>query len=199
MNDSGRINIMKMFFILNPLAGNGKCRWRWGNFERVLRHGSFNSYEVHSTDGVGDAERAAKAAVSAGFQRIIVVGGDGTVNEVVNGVIGDHVLIGILPFGTGNDLARSLAIPSSDDELVTLLSKPKEVELNVAQINDRYFVMAAGIGFDGMVANYINSHFYIKKLGAVGYFYSALRMLTTFKPFEVQVVIDGKSLQLQKT
>ncbi|WAH37505.1 diacylglycerol/lipid kinase family protein [Alicyclobacillus dauci] len=191
---------MKMTYILNPSAGNGKCGRRWEAFERNLKNSlGSDSYEVHCTSRPGEAKKFSNLAVLSGCKQIIVVGGDGTVNEVVNGVIGSDVSIGILPFGTGNDLARSLGIPKSDDQLLNLLCKPKELDLNVAHINERYFVMAAGLGFDGLVANYINSHFNIKKLGAFGYFCSALKILATFKPFEVQVSVDGYPLQIFNT
>lgn len=190
---------MKTTFIINPSAGNGKCRRRWEAFERKLRTSYSNSFEVHSTVRPGEAEVISKLAVSSGVQRIIAVGGDGTVNEVVNGVIGSNASIGILPFGTGNDLARALGLPNTEYNLLNMLSQSKEVELNVAQINERYFVIAAGVGFDGLVANDVNRHRYIKKLGAIGYFYSALKMLTVFNPFKPQVVVDGHALQLPNT
>lgn len=187
---------MKTIFVINPTAGNEKCKSRWNSFEHELKMSTPFPYEAYFSHRAGEARTLAQEAVQLGFERIIAVGGDGTIHEIVNGVVGSDVLLGILPFGTGNDLARALKIPRSNNQLLDMLRHPREVVLNIGKVNDRYFVIATGIGFDGIVAEDINHHFYIKKMGAFGYFFSAIKVLLSFMPRDVTVAIDGKQVDL---
>lgn len=188
--------MLKTIVIFNPAAGKGKSWWRWESFERQLSR-TF-AFETHSTTRAGDAEKLARNAVASGIERILVVGGDGTVNEVVNGVVGSSVAIGIIPFGTGNDLARSLGIPKTDRELLGMLQNPGEIRVNVAKVNHRHFVMATGFGFDALVANYVNTHPFVKQVGPFGYLIAALRILSAYQPSRVSVTVDGNELHLMR-
>ena len=109
---------MNTLFIVNPAAGRGKCFRKWAHLEDLLHeHASF-AFAVRLTRKPGDAENFAITAIQEGFERIISVGGDGTVNEIINGIAGTNVQIGILPFGTGNDLARILQWGHGEDAAV---------------------------------------------------------------------------------
>lgn len=77
-----------------------------------------------------------------------------------------------------------------------MLYQPREAFINVANVNGRYFLAAAGIGFDGIVADYINERDNVKRLGALGYFYSALRVLPKFRPCEARITVDGQPFEL---
>jgi diacylglycerol kinase (ATP) len=183
---------VKTLFVVNPSAGRGKTKSRWDSFERLLQKRANFPFEVHFTTHSREAETVCLQAIRSHFERVIAVGGDGTVNEIINGVLGNDVVIGILPFGTGNDLARSIGAKNSYKDLLNMLCYPRETSLNVANVNGRYFINAAGIGFDGMVANHINRHMFIKNLGALGYAFSAITVLKSFVPFEVSLNIDGR-------
>ncbi|WAH41987.1 diacylglycerol kinase family lipid kinase [Alicyclobacillus fastidiosus] len=188
--------LIETLFIVNPTAGRGTTKSRWDAFERQLKKYTTFPYKVHFTTRSGEAETVSLQATHSHFERVIAVGGDGTVNEIVNGVLGRDVMIGILPFGTGNDLARSIEANKSDKDLLHMLCYPKEASLNVAKINGRHFINAAGIGFDGIVANHINRHMFIKILGALGYSLSAITVLKSFTPSEVMLNIDGNCVIL---
>ena len=182
---------MKTLFVVNPAAGRGKTQSRWSAFERLLRKNAPFPFDVHFTTRAGEAEGVSMQAIRSGFDRLIAVGGDGTANEMINGVLGSDILLGVLPFGTGNDLARSLGVMKSGQDLLRMLCCPKEASLNVANINGRHFINAAGIGFDGMVANDINHRTFLKNLGALGYAVSAVKVLSSFVPSEVELTVDG--------
>ncbi|MCL6626853.1 MAG: diacylglycerol kinase family lipid kinase [Alicyclobacillus shizuokensis] len=186
---------MNTLFLVNPAAGRGRGFRRWRVMARALREGAKFPFDVVFTEAPGQPEARAREAANS-YERIVVVGGDGTVNEVVNGVFGRNVRIGIIPCGTGNDLARALGLPKSTRRLLNMLNHPSEVEVDVATLNHRHFIIAAGMGFDAIVADYINRHSAVKHLGPLGYAYSALRILTTFAPTEVQLRIDGESLRI---
>jgi diacylglycerol kinase (ATP) len=187
---------VKTLFVVNPIAGRGKTESRWNRFERLLTQRANFPFEVHFTSRSREAETVASEAIRTHFERVIAVGGDGTVNEVINGVFGSDVVVGILPFGTGNDLARSIGIKNSYDSLLNMLCYPGETYVNVANVNGRHFIIAAGIGFDGIVADYINRHKFIKSLGALGYALSAMTILQSFTPSEVTLNIDGRCTTL---
>jgi diacylglycerol kinase (ATP) len=187
---------MNTLFLVNPVAGRGKGRQRWKTLAHDLSRQACFPFEVCFTSRPGESEVLAREAVGR-YERIVVVGGDGTMNEVVNGVVGSDIAVGVIPCGTGNDLARALAIPRSNRGVLRMLNQPREVLLDVAQVNDRYFVIAAGIGFDAIVADYINRHSTVKNLGPIGYAYSAFKILTSFQSSEVTIHIDGETLHLK--
>jgi diacylglycerol kinase (ATP) len=157
---------------------------------------SLPGYEVMETRGPGDAERFAKEAVSGGYQLIYAVGGDGTFHEVLNGVGDADVAVGIVPFGTGNDLARALRIPRRPAGLLRILEQPNPISVNTAQLNGRRFIIAAGFGFDGIVAHHINTHGAIKRMGPLGYAVSAMSVLRRFQPAAMRIEVDGHEVDV---
>ena len=186
---------MKFVFIVNTEAGNGKCKEKWADFWSATKSSISNS-DIHYTTMAGEAEEFARveAAKKEGDQEvaIVAVGGDGTANEVLNGVAGSGVIIGILPFGTGNDLAKGLGIPSNLDGLIEQYKRStlSLLKINVGKLNGRYFASSAGVGFDGLVADYANRRPLMKKLGKLGYFLSALRLVGRFSPQTFSVSVD---------
>ncbi len=137
----------KILVILNP-AARGERASALG--ERIA--GLSSSVVVRLTSAPDDARRVAKSAVGEGFKVIVAAGGDGTINEVVNGIAGADVVFGILPVGTMNVFATELGIPQNN------LAKAWEViaggvvrEVDLPKANDEYFVQLAGAGLDAAV------------------------------------------------
>lgn len=141
---------MKTCVILNPNSGTAERRQR---LDRLFEHGvrCLNAAEP------GEGTLRAREAVQTGMERIIVAGGDGTVNEVINGIVGSggSVTLGVYPMGTGNDLARTLAIPLDPDEAIDVLERAdvRSIDLIAAQTDEKtvYGVNAAAGGFSGQV------------------------------------------------
>lgn len=189
---------IRTLFVVNPVAGRNACAARWRRFEEGLRRSADFPFEVHITARPSDAERVIREAANAGIRRVVVAGGDGTVNEAVNGVLSCAPewggSLGILPFGTGNDLARSLSIPRRDKDLLSMLCRPTETGVNVGRVNGRAFVLAAGIGFDARVADDVNRHTGLKQTGKIGYALSAMRMLQSFQPTALRIEVDGEPI-----
>jgi diacylglycerol kinase (ATP) len=193
------VNELRTLFVINPLAGRGQCGRKWKMFEERWAASRPFPYEKHFTTRAGEAAAVSREAIRSGFTRIVAVGGDGTVHEVVNGTAGSDTTIGILPFGTGNDWARALRVPSSSETLAHMLERPEVVPANVALMNGRYFVNAAGIGFDGLVARHINHHPLIKRMGPAGYAVSAVKVLWSFVPSEIHLQVDGVAMHIPDT
>ncbi len=129
---------------------------------------------------------------------LVAVGGDGTVNEVVRGIIESGgkgtVKLGIIPAGTGNDLVRTLNIPIITKEAVQVLINGHVKCLDLGKINGDYFVNIVGIGFDGAVANEVNRDVRWLK-GKYAYMYAILKMLITYKSPMMKITIDDQILE----
>ena len=182
---------MNTLFIVNPAAGRGKCFRKWTQLEDLLHERASFAFAVRLTRKSGDAENFAITAIQEGFERIVSVGGDGTVNEIINGVAGSNVQIGILPFGTGNDLALALRLSTDYMHIVKMLESPTIKLIDIVKINERFYINAAGLGIDGQVVQNINQHPMINRLGKIGYIVSALQSVLQFRPDKLLVTIDG--------
>ncbi|NIV17467.1 MAG: hypothetical protein GWN47_03460, partial [Woeseiaceae bacterium] len=110
-------------FFVNPAAGRGRARHRAKRIRRLLAESDVDVEEIHSTS-VGDLEYKVFATASAGAERIIVAGGDGSVHEAVNGILrsGSRTALGVIPVGTGNDFAKACSIPLNWEDATRLLA-----------------------------------------------------------------------------
>ncbi|GEN33693.1 diacylglycerol/lipid kinase family protein [Aneurinibacillus danicus] len=186
-----------VIFIVNPVSGNGRGKKIWSQLESVLEERQI-VYTVHFTKGPKHATFLAKEILKVSkVEAVIVVGGDGTLHEVAQGLIGTHIPLGCIPAGSGNDFARAFRISTNSTKALDMLLSSKPYKIDVAQINDGFFVNGAGIGFDGAVARMTNES-KIKcwlnrmKLGRLAYVIIALRLLCTFRPIALTLTIDGK-------
>ena len=142
---------------LNPVAGRGRAGRNISQVAELLGSLGINHYLVKS-ESVGDLETKVFNAASAGTKRILVAGGDGSIHEVVNGILrsGETVELGVIPVGTGNDFAKACSIPIQWQDAVQLLadrirSDTPARPIDAGRMNDRYFANGAGIGFDAKV------------------------------------------------
>ena len=98
------------FFIINLIAGQGRCKEIYPKIKLELDRRKI-SYDLHFTNEPLEATDVAKMGMDAGFSRIVAMGGDGTINEVANGLVGKEALLGVIPAGTGNDFRQSSQYP----------------------------------------------------------------------------------------
>ncbi len=135
--------------IHNPVAGPKMVR----NIERVRRALAAERipFEVRETGGPGDAVLLAREAAHAGWDTVIAVGGDGTVNEVACGLAGTATRLLAIPHGTGNVFAAEVGLPKSAEECLSLLSVGKTITVNLAKAGKRHFLLLASAGFDAEV------------------------------------------------
>ncbi|QKG51969.1 diacylglycerol/lipid kinase family protein [Hymenobacter sp. BRD67] len=142
-------------FIFNPVAGTG----RQADFPMLLaryfggRAGS--DYLLWPTQGPGHATQLAREAAQAGCRIVVAVGGDGTVNEVGQGLLGQRgTALGIVPRGSGNGLARHLRVPLGLPAALRRLRQPRFSRIDVGTINGHPFFCTAGLGFDAHVSQH---------------------------------------------
>jgi diacylglycerol kinase (ATP) len=149
---------------INPAAGRGRAAHRAESICRLLDDRNVAYEEIHS-NAVGDIEYKVFAAASAGADRIIVAGGDGSIHEAVNGILrsGSQTALGVIPLGTGNDFAKACSIPLHWEDATRLLadrisSDMPLLHIDAGRMNDRYFANGAGIGFDAKINNIARSN-----------------------------------------
>ena len=174
---------MRAITILNPVAGRRSPLDPRKTLARALRkHGI--SGEVVLTEKAGDGFDLARQAAEHDFDVVIACGGDGTVNEVANGLVGSRTALGIVPIGTVNVLARELGIPLRTGDAVRAIAHgvPKPIDLGVA--GGRYFTLMAGFGFDAeVVANVLQP---IKDwIGPSAYVLKVLETLAKYRATDV--------------
>ncbi len=187
--------------IVNPISGGGRARKVWPAIAERMRSNGIRLHQ-HETSGIGDATEIARRIVSEGVRDIVVVGGDGTLNEVVNGIIGEDdvssadVVLSIVPCGTGRDFARSLGI-RDPEHAVEIISSGMVKSVDVGSITysragemtRRYFVNVADVGLGAETAAWMNRS--SKRLGGfLGYLVAASRTILVFSGRPARVTID---------
>lgn len=113
------------------------------------------SFDLVETTGAGDAERAARDAVELGYRAVVAAGGDGTIAEVITGLAGTPVPLGIIPLGTGNQLAANLGVPLDVERATEVIVKGSSIPVDIGQLGSgRYFALMAGAGWDAEVMSF---------------------------------------------
>ena len=174
-------------FIVNKFSGGGYRPEVEGRIIETCRAAGIEC-RIEFTQSRGHATELAQWAVAQKMDLVFAVGGDGTVNEVAQGLVGSKVAMGILPKGSGNGLARHLAVPMDFKRSLRLISHHEEEQIDTVLINQKLSVNVSGIGFDGHVAAMFAGK---AKRGLVGYTKLVLNEFRSFKPFEASVTLNG--------
>ena len=194
--------LQEWFIIANPNSGSGATEEEWGYINNILSQKGI-SFRSEFTQRPFQAAEITQKALAKGYRHIIIAGGDGTYNEVINGIFQQKevstkaVTLAILPMGTGNDWVRTMKIPNDWEEAISLIENGKPSLQDVGCVNyfenevprERYFINVTGLGFDAFIAkNYLST----KKLGAISYFTALLKGLVKYQNIEVAFQVEGK-------
>lgn len=174
--------------IINPVSGT---RSKQGLADIVKNHlRPFGiDVETQETNAGGHAFQLASKAVERGIDIVISAGGDGTVNEVANALAFSKSVMGILPFGSGNGLARSLGIPQDIYGALKLIEAGHTITSDRGVVNGLPFYCTFGVGFDAAVSEKFAT---MKKRGRITYIRSAFREFLNYRSQAYAIVIDGK-------
>jgi YegS/Rv2252/BmrU family lipid kinase len=145
------------------------------------------------TEHVGHGRELAAAAAAAGARLVIAWGGDGTISEVASSLIGSNVALGIVPAGSGNGLARELGIARRPAAAIADAVRATPSPIDVGDVEGRYFVNTAGIGFDAHVASRFAT---ASRRGFLGYVNVTARALASYVPLEYRISVDGRPAQI---
>jgi YegS/Rv2252/BmrU family lipid kinase len=167
-------------FILNPNSGTNSPLKR-ARIVANLR--AIPNSKVWQTEHVNHASVLTKQAVNEGAEKIIAIGGDGTINEVASSLLYSSIPLGIIPMGSGNGLARHLGIPLSFKKALDRAINGQQITIDAGKWNDRPFFCTAGLGFDAYVASHFASR---GKRGFLNYIYSSLVLLFKYKPISIK-------------
>lgn len=182
---------MKYTFIINPKSGKGRIR---ETIKIIKRKFKFHELDIKITEKRGDAT---SFAIKSKSDIIIAAGGDGTVNEVINGLMHKRFSIsrlGILPLGTSNMVARSLGIPKNIPKAIDIILYNRRKDFDVGKVNNRYFAIACGIGIDAHA--YKNVEPKIKKMfGEIAYPISFFKNVFNYKAKLLTVKANGEVYQ----
>jgi YegS/Rv2252/BmrU family lipid kinase len=181
----------KAKIILNPASNHGETRKLVPEIKNLLK--SKIPFELVLTERPKDAVEIAKKVKR--FDLLIIVGGDGTVHESVNGLLASkskEITLAVIPTGSGNDFARMLRMPRRINRVVEKILEGKVKYVDVGKVNEKYFINSLGIGFDARVAHLTNEiKNEIKKSGLFLYLTSLFRiLLKDFYTHKVKVSID---------
>ena len=199
----------KWFVIVNPASGNDRTKKKWPKIYNELTNQKLE-FKFKFTQHKNHSSELIKEAIKQGFTKFICVGGDGTLHNIVNGVLSvnttniSEIKIGIIPIGTGNDWVKNYSIPLNYKKAIKIIKSSNTIKQDIGKITISstnkivYFNNLAGIGFDGFVVNKVNSY---KKLGALAYLVGAIVSLTSYKKSTLEItfnntILKGKTLML---
>ncbi|MGH7465281.1 MAG: diacylglycerol/lipid kinase family protein [Longimicrobiales bacterium] len=185
--------------ILNPSSGRERGPEHIETMSARLRR-KYDALEMTVTAGDGDAERAALIAVEDGCEALFVAGGDGTLNEAMNGLASagflDRIAVGIIPFGTGNDFAAALGIPVDVESALDLLLEGRELRVDLGQVNGRVFVNTSGGGFIAEVSVAVTPQ--LKTIaGRLAYLIGSAQALIEFDPVGAAIAVQPGDRRLR--
>lgn len=182
--------------ILNPAAGQEDAART-----RRLLGGAFAargaSFDLVETTAAGDAAHLARQAVELGYRAVAAAGGDGTIAEVITGLAGSSVPLGIIPRGTGNQLAANLGVPVNLERAVEVITGRRTIPLDLGQLEGgRYFALMAGAGWDAQVMSAATRSLK-ERWGFGAYFYAGLRASLSLPSALFRITADGEEFEVR--
>ena len=207
MSDNTKKKLPEWYVIVNPNAGRRKGEKDWKEIRSLLKNNGFD-FESIFTEHRNHAKKITDKAIIEGYRNFIVVGGDGTMNEVVNGILcqkevpSTDITIGMIQVGTGNDWGRMYQVSKDYTRAVNTLKAGKTFIQDAGEVKyqngdgekTRYFVNIAGLGFDALIASKTNK---MKEKGGGApamYLVNLLLGLFQYKALDYELFIDGKEV-----
>ncbi|MFO7171208.1 MAG: diacylglycerol kinase family lipid kinase [Chloroflexota bacterium] len=181
----------RVLIVYNPLAGQAE------SFEQDLRaaadlwrtHGW--RVDLQPTHEPGDGVRIAREAAERGYDVVVAAGGDGTINEVLNGLVGTNAALAALPVGTVNVWVREIGLPLQPRATAEALLQAQVRRIDVGRAGDRYFLLMAGVGFDAAVVGEVRPP-EKRRLGIFAYVVRAIGVALRYRGARVRVTLDGR-------
>jgi YegS/Rv2252/BmrU family lipid kinase len=198
----------KWLVIVNPIAGKKRGEKDWAKISQLLNESEIK-FTCFFTKGKNHAIDLAAQNIEQDYKNIIVVGGDGTMNEVVNGIFtqkkypSEEIILGMIIVGTGNDWGRMFNIPVNYPEAISILKTCKTIKQDIGLVKyyisdeekKRYFINIAGLGFDAQVVKKANQQKEKGYSGVFLYFINILTNLFKYKSIKAEIIIDGKKTE----
>lgn len=197
-------NSNRWYVIINPTSGNGTSKKKWPQIKTHLEYDNFD-FDFSFTEHENHSPQLVQEAIQNGFLNIICVGGDGTLHNIVNGIMAQNTVpsnkvnIGMIPIGTGNDWVKTHIIPKDFKKAIEIIKTGtrKVQDLGKIEFLDQdkkpvYFNNLAGVGFDGFVVSKVHKY---KHFGAIAYLVGAILGLFRYKNFKAQVSVNSNNIK----
>jgi diacylglycerol kinase (ATP) len=197
-------NSNRWFVIINPTSGNGSSKRKWPRIKALLNAEDFD-FDYAFTEYENHSVLLTQIAVKQGFKKIISVGGDGTLHNIINGiqrqnsVNSSDIQIGVVAIGTGNDWIKTYNIPLHIEKAISIIKRGvlRQQDIGKIEFIDQkqesiYFNNLAGVGFDGFVVSKVSKY---KNLGAIAYLIGAIAGLFSFKNFSSTITLNETEIR----
>jgi len=185
----------KILFIINPTSGIGRSKIVEGKVRRRLDLTKYD-YDIVYTEYAHHGVKIAREAAENGISMVVSVGGDGSANDVAQGLVGTNSSMGIIPVGSGNGLAHYLKLPNGIAGAIKVLNKAKIKKIDTVKMNEKLFISIAGLGFDALVAEkFANS----KLRGFISYCKIMIQEYMLYSSKEYTIAFDDKEIKLRAT
>ena len=191
-------NINSWFIIANPTSGNRNFSKLWKEIQQLLKNKNLD-YSFAFTQFSKHEIVLVQNAIKIGFRNIMSIGGDGTLHNVVNGIMSQRyvktsdITISVIPLGTGNDWVKTYNIPRDIKEAIEIIYKKNIITQDIGVLKTvntiTYFNNVAGIGYDGYVVNKLQS---LKKFGSISYLIAGFYGMLSYKKSNFKILIDNK-------
>lgn len=180
----------KILFLINPVSGN---KSKDAIPKLIKQNFDKSSYDLKIifTQFAGEATQIAKDYILKGYKKIVAVGGDGTVNEVASGVSDTDAVLGIVPLGSGNGLARHLNIPLRPQKALDLIKESKATKIDYGTINDQKFFCTTGVGFDAHIGHVFSK---LDGRGFSNYIKATVSEFRNYKPQRYEITMNGTTI-----
>jgi diacylglycerol kinase (ATP) len=183
----------RVFVVLNPMAGSANAADVRQALEKHL--GELIQTDIYETTGHEDVVAIVRAELTNSPSVVVAAGGDGTISDVAEALIGADVRLGIIPVGTANIFARELGIPLDLEDACALLdSQPNTTSIDAMKVGDQYFVLQIGIGIDSLMIRDTDRQSK-RRFGRAAYLWTAFTRLIGYQPLRFTIVADGKRVR----
>ena len=182
---------IKVQAIINPISGVGSKRKIPKMIEGICSKKNC-SLNISFTEYAGHASELTRQAIEEGAEYILAVGGDGTVNEIARAMIHSNAILGIIPKGSGNGLARELHIPMDVKRAIDLIAKGHVTTIDCCRANGQVFFCTCGVGFDAAVSQKFANE---KRRGSLTYIKNTIEEYLSYKPEPYELVVDNQTIK----
>lgn len=180
-----------LVFIINPKSGVDRGKAIQSAIDSKLDMDNF-SYEIVHTEYAKHGTELAREAAKHGTYAVVAVGGDGSVNDIVAGLIGTETALAIIPKGSGNGMARSMEIPLKEQEAIEVINRGNTIMIDIGFANERPFISNAGVAFDALISRKFAKSV---RRGFAMYSWLVTKYLWRYKEWEWEITIDGKKIK----
>lgn len=185
------VNKKRVRFIINPISGTRDKLFIESYIIKYINHNLF-IFDIEYTEYAHHATKLAKDAAQKGYDIVVAIGGDGSINEIALGLINSNTALAIIPNGSGNGLAHYLKIPLNVQKAIEIINDLNITPIDTATINEKLFVSIAGLGFDALVAdNFAKS----KTRGFLSYLKIIIKNYFTYRRKSYILYVDNKTIE----